>query len=27
MHELLYLVVQHDRVHWQQIIRLGSANE
>lgn len=22
MHELLYLVVQHDRVHWQQIQRL-----
>jgi hypothetical protein len=25
MHELLYLVVQHDRVHWQQIIRLLPA--
>ena len=22
IHELLYLVVQHDRVHWQQIMRL-----
>ena len=22
MHELLYLIVQHDRVHWQQITRL-----